>query len=312
MTQNTNDVINYYANLLALQYVGKPRAYANVQTKVTPVTMPQTTTEDITFELIPDSGAFTLFYGATESASINWNDSFGTIQSILQAISGLGSISVTGSIASGTLTVTFTGVTPPALVLTLGANTLLSSGSPVIPLITETDVLLPIAVQDAFNLIGPNPAQGVQLDVIGKYVGVARTNRGFTTQITLDDTDFMTLIQVATVENNAGSSTATIVGLLNQFFPQQIFLFDHQNMEFDYYISTVIGSQDLIQVFITEGLLPKPMAVRIRVIIYAPILNMFFGFRTYEAPAFNVTPFNSYSSYILTWPWLTYKDAITI
>jgi hypothetical protein len=306
---NTIEIINYYANLLILQYIGKARAYATIQTVVTPIIMPQVTTQTIVFSPVPTSGAFTLFYGANETASINWNDSALTIQGILQALSGLSAVTVSGSIASGLLTVTFTGVTPPATLLVLGANTL----SPVTtPIITEIDVTLPIAVQNAFNITGSNPAQGVQLDVIGKYVGVTRTAQGFTSQITLDDADFRSLIKLATVENNAGSSTAEIVKILNDFFPAEVFLFDRQTMEFDYFISTAVGSQDFIQIVIAESQLPKPMAVRIRLIIYAPVINMFFGFRTYEMPAFNVTPFNDYTTYHLDYPWLSYKNAIII
>lgn len=308
---NTNELIDYYANLLALQYVGKPKAYATIQTLVTPVVMPQTTTETISFSLVPDAGTYKLKYSTAPTATLNWNDTATTIQTALRAISGLSSITVTGAIG-GPFLVTFTGVTPPALVLTVIANTLTSSGSPVVVTVTETDVTLPIAIQNAFNVTGPNPAIGVQLDVIGIYVGVTRTSQGFTTQITLDDADFTSLIQIATIENNAGSSTAEIVALLNQFFPQQLFLFDRQRMEFDYYIAESVGSEDLLQVFIVEGKLPRPMAVRIRLIIYAPIINMFFGFRTYPMAAYNVTPFNSYQNYITTWPWLSYANAIII
>lgn len=305
---NTYELCQYYAKLLVLQYIGKPKAYATVLTQVTPAVLPQTSTQTIVFSPAPSSGAFTLVYDTTATASINWNDSVSIVQTKLQAITALAAVTVTGSIADGLL-VTFTGVNPPALILTVGTNTI-DSGAPVI---TETDVTLPISVQNGFNILaGTDIAQGVQLDVIGKYVGVSRTSAGFTTQITLDDSDFTSLIQIATVENSAGSSTADIVGLLNQFFPNQIFLFDRQTMEFDYYISQGVGSFDLIQVFITEGLLPKPMGVRIRLIIYAPVINTFFGYRTYQAPAYNASPFNSYTDYHTDYPWLSYVDAIII
>jgi len=309
---NTNELVNYYANLLVLQYLGKPKAYATIQTLVTPVVMPQVTTQEIAFLPVPDAGAFTLVYGLLSTASIAWNASTPTIQSALQAVTGLGAVTVAGSIASGTLVVTFTGVAPVAAILTVGVNTLTNTSNPVVPVVTETDETLPIAVQNAFNVIAPDLAVGVQLDVIGKYVGASRTNQGFTQQITLSDGDYTTLIQISIIENNAGSSTAEIVGLLNQFFPAEIFLFDRKDMTFDYYITTAIGSQDLLQVFITEGKLPRPMGVRIRLIIYAPIVSTFFGFRTYQAPGYNVTPFNSYAAYVLTWPFLSYVNAIII
>jgi Protein of unknown function (DUF2612) len=207
----TIDLINYYANLLILQYLGKSKAYATIQTLVTPVVMDQ----------------------------------------------------------------------------------------------------LPTQVQNAFNLTGSTPAQGVQLDVLGKYAGVSRNGYGFNgTAITLSDADFVTLIQMAIIRNSAGSSLSTIQALLAQFFPCEVLVFDYQNMQMSYLISSSIGSQNLVQLFITEGLLPKPMAVSLGLPIYAPVITMFFGFRTYSLVAFNSEPFNTYSSYQTNWPWLSYANAI--
>lgn len=303
---NTNDLISYYANLLIIQYIEQQRAYAMIQTVVNPVVMPQVSIQTIFFSPVPSSGAFTLVYDGNVTPSINWNDSAATIQGYVQALPGLSQTTIVGSIASG-LMATFTGVIPPALIFSVGVNTL---GSSII--VAEIDETLPLAVQNAFNLLGDNQAVGVQLDTIGKYAGVTRTSRGFTSQITLDDVDFRSLIQIATVQNSAGSSTAEITGLLYQFFPGQIIMIDRQTMEMDYMIASSVGSEELLQVFITEGLLPRPMAVRIRLIIYAPIINRFFGFRTYEAPAFNATPFNTYEDYHMDYPWLDYSNAIII
>lgn len=308
----TTELINYYAELLVLQYRGLPRAFETIKTLATPVVMPQVTIQEIDFSSDPNSGAVTLLYGVTPIV-INWNDTTPTIQAAFQAVSGLSQVTVSGSVATRSLVVTFTGVTPPAAILTVSTNTLSAISGPVTVTIAETDVTLPIAVQNAFNVTGSNPAVGVQLDVIGKYVGVSRTSQGFTTQITLDDHDFTTLIQLAIIQNSAGSSTYEIVKLLNQFFPNEIFMFDRQTMEIDYYISSIVGSQDLVQVFITEGLLPKPMGVRIRTIIYFPDVSIFFGFRSYTAPAFKGTPFNTYADgFNPTWKWLSYADAIIV
>lgn len=308
----TTELIEYYANLLVFQYLTKPKAFETIKTLVTPTVMPQVTVEEIDFSSDPNGGAVTLMYG-TSPIVINWNDSTSTIQANFQAVSGLSLVTVSGTVASKKLVVLFTGVTPPAKILKVGSNTLTSLSGAVTVTVTETDVTLPVAVQNAFNVTGPNPAQGVQLDVIGKYVGVTRTSRGFTTQITLDDHDFTSLIQLAIIQNNAGSSTYEIVKLLNQFFPNQVFMFDHQDMTIDYYVASSIGSQDLVQVFITEGLLPKPMAVRIRALIYFPDVSIFFGFKSYTAPPFKATPFNTYQAgFNPTWKWLSYKDAIIL
>lgn len=173
---------------------------------------------------------------------------------------------------------------------------------------------LPISVQNAFNLVGPDIAVGAQLDTLGKYLGVTRTGYGFDgLSITLDDDDFYTLIQVATVRNSADASLATIQALLARFFPAgAILVFDYQNMQMSYLISSSVGSQNLIQLFVTEGLLPRPLAVSIPLIIFAPIVDTFFGFRTYFLPAVNTSPFNDYSSYETGEPWLSYADAIII
>ena len=81
-------------------------------------------------------------------------------------------------------------------------------------------------------------------------------------------------------------------------------------MTMDYVIGQDVGSFDLIQLFITEGLLPQPMAVRITAIVNPPTAQLF-SFRTYELPNTNGWPFNSYSDYQLTWSFLSYQDLIT-
>lgn len=208
------DLINYYANLLILQYLGKPKAYATVQTQVTPVIMNQ----------------------------------------------------------------------------------------------------LPVSVMNAFNLIaGTDLATGVQLDVLGKYAGVTRSGNGFSGPITLDDDDFVVLIRLAIITNSSGSSLAQIQALLNTFLPDEILVFDYANMQMSYLISSGIGSQDLIQLFVTEGLLPKPMGVGLSIAV-APIITTFFGFQSYAVPippgVVHNSPFNSYSDYETDRPWLTYADAV--
>lgn len=309
---NTIQIIQYYANLLILQYLQKPKAYAMIQALVTPVIMPQTSTQEISFSGISASGAFELQYGLTSTSSINWNAPISTIQSDLRAISGLGSVAVSGSMASQSVVVTFTGVTAPAQLLTVPVNTLETSGSVIVQAsVTETDVVLPIAVQNAYNLTGPSLAAGVQLDVIGKYTGVSRYGYGLQGQaIQLDDADFLSLIQFAILTNNAGSSLAVIQSLINQFFPGNLFVFDYRDMHMSYMIDSSIGTPNFAQMVVTSGLLPKPMGVQLATIVYAPDISHFFGFRTYLIDTANNTPFNSYTSYQTNRPWLSYKDAL--
>jgi len=176
---------------------------------------------------------------------------------------------------------------------------------------------LPVAVQNAFNLIdGTGTAIGKQLDTLGKYAGVIRSGNGFSGPIVLDDSDFLTLIQIAILTNSAGSSLATIQNLLAEFFPDEILVFDYQNMQMSYLISSTIGSQDLAQLVVTEGLLPKPMGVSLATVIYAPVITDFFGMTdarlyelTHEIQA-NATPFNDAADYQMDWPWMDARYAI--
>lgn len=310
----TIDLVKYYANLLILQYVGKAKNFAAIQTLATPVVMPQVSVQVFTFSAVAASGTIIFDYTGDATAAINWNDSSATIQTKLQAVTGLGSVTVSGDIISGAFTVTLTGVSAPAELLTVVTNTLSDSNSDAVPVeIEEIDETLPLAVQGAFNITGSSPARGVQLNVLGKYAGVTRTGNGFNGPITLNDSDFISLIKLAILKNNSGSSLAEIQTLINNFFAGEILVFDYKDMTMSYLVSSTLGSQDFIQLAIVEGLLPRPMAVAIRIVIFAPIINAFFAFRTYGAPAAPFTRgFNNYSSYQTDWPWLTYADAVII
>lgn len=170
---------------------------------------------------------------------------------------------------------------------------------------------VPQQVEDAFNLPG---AVGVQLDTVGKYAGVTRSGLGpAAVPIILDDADFTRLIQAAIVRNTSTASLARIQALLHQYFPNEIFVFDHLTMRLSYYVNSTSVDLDLATLFVTKGLLPRPLGVGISSVIYAPlvILTTFFGLRTYEAPApAGVSPLNNYTSYHTDYPFLTYSDRL--
>lgn len=168
---------------------------------------------------------------------------------------------------------------------------------------------LPVTVQNSFNL---ETAAGVQLDVLGKYAGVSRNGYDFSGPITLDDSDFRSLIKLAIVKNGTGSSLADIQNLLFIFFPGSFLVFDYKNMHMSYIFDSAFGSRPLAEMFVRNGLLPKPMGVLLGALIYAPNITNFFGFRTYELPGFNVTGFNHYDGYTTDTPWLKYSDAIVV
>lgn len=306
------EIVEIYEGLLIMQYLNKPQATGFISTIVSPAIIPQTSKQAIVFSAAPTAGTFTLSYNENSSAAINWNDSAATIQGKLQAVTGLSAVTVVGTISALSLTVTMTGVPAPALPLVLVANSLVDSAVPVTVAILETDETLPLAVMNGFNLIsGTTIATGVQLDVLGQYAGVTRSGLSISggSAITLDDADFYQLIQMAIIKNSSGSSLATIQNFINLFFPGVIYVFDNQDMTMTYVISAGGVSNDLLQLFISENLLPSPMAVRTDEIYYVPSANLF-SFRTYELPSTIGSPFNTYADYQMDFPWLSYQDLV--
>jgi hypothetical protein len=91
--------------------------------------------------------------------------------------------------------------------------------------------LLPVDVRDAYDL---DSAQGVQLDVLGKYQGVTRSGNTFQGPYSLSDTEFRTLIRIAIVLNASDGTLYSIKNLLNTYFPGVILLFDHEQMRISY------------------------------------------------------------------------------
>lgn len=169
---------------------------------------------------------------------------------------------------------------------------------------------LPDEVQNAYNI---DTAVGVQLDIVGIYAGVVRLSYlSDGTPINLNDVDFRQLIRMAVLRNNSGSSLFDIQFLLNEFFPSQVFAFDNANMSMSYLIDSSVGSLELVQSFILQDLLPKPMAVALASIIFLPEIDNLYGFRTYEAPGVNISPMNSYAVYEMDRPWLSYTDTIVL
>lgn len=80
-------------------------------------------TQIATLSGVAVSGTFKFSYNGNATADINWNDSAGNIQTKLQAVSGLSTATVTGSIASQTLTIVL-GVESALSFLTVTNNSL--------------------------------------------------------------------------------------------------------------------------------------------------------------------------------------------
>ena len=168
---------------------------------------------------------------------------------------------------------------------------------------------LPNQLLNAFDL---ETAVGVQLDAIGKYVGVVRKGQTFTDIITLNDADFRSLIKIGIAKNNSKSSLYDIQELINRFFGSTLLVFDYQNMSMSYLFDAAIGSVDLAEMFVVNNLLPKPMGVQLGSLIYSNDIVSFFGGRTYLLPPTNNTGFNTYGAYSTSSPWLSYNNAIIV
>lgn len=163
---------------------------------------------------------------------------------------------------------------------------------------------LPLAVQDAFSL---EESEGVQLNVVGKYIGVSRTAIGPNGPISLDDDQYRKLIKMVLIKNKNESSLAAIQELFDAFLPDQVRIVDNQNMSLQYIIREDIGDTDFQYVLVNGGYLPVPMGVGLTVTFVPDFDITYFGFRDYDFPAAGLAPFNNYNFYVETYPWITYE-----
>lgn len=310
-----SELNQYYANLLILQYIGQPDAYATIEALSNIAVMPQCTQEVLSFSGVAASGAFVLNYNGVATASLSWNSTVAQIQAALNAITGLSTVVVSGSIASKSLAVLFSQVDAPANALTVTSNTLATSGAVAItvaittPYVGDASNTLPLGLQLAFSI---GTAVGPQLDIIGKYAGVSRNGNNFSGPVTLDDSDFTQLIKIAIVQNSSGSALADIQNLLFLFFPGVITVFDYADMSMDYFFDASIGSNTLAEFFVMGGHLPKPMGVQLGTLVYASPINNFFGGRTMLVPPHGTHGFNTMAVYNTGCPWLQMADGISI
>lgn len=391
----TLQLIQYYVNLLIIQYLNLSRASATIAADVAPAIMPLVTQEGLIFTPNPTSGTFVLAYKGVNSGTINWNDNSAAIQAAIRQIPALKNITVSGSISTSVI-ITFSGgvgfpvlftvfsnslvngvtptvisigyVTPFSLafssvptsgdysfdfngntsgitipynanaatvqanlianfpqlngisvvgnttdgfiiygttnLLTTGTNTLLNGANAVSLTLSAVDETLPIAVQNCFAL---DYAVGKQLDILGKYIGVTRSANTRIGYVTLNDTDYLTFLKFAIVQNNSGSSMADIEFNMNLIFPGQFLIFDYKSMYMSYVLSSTLGSSSFFAILVQENLLPRPMAVGVSVIV-TPIVANFFGFNSQFRPHVNNKPFNRYSAFDTTWRFLSYAN----
>lgn len=162
---------------------------------------------------------------------------------------------------------------------------------------------LPGLVQNGFDI---NLSAGMQLDVLGKYIGVNRHVYTPSGPVTLTDNDYRTLLKLVLIKNNSGSSLFAIQALLAQNFPNLIKISDTGSMNLNYTISQQVGTPDLLAVLISGIYLPKPMGVGSVVVTVPSFTANYFGFRTYASAGSGISPFNLYGFYNETYTWFSY------
>lgn len=169
--------------------------------------------------------------------------------------------------------------------------------------------LLPLQINSAFSI---DNSVGAQLDTLGVYAGVTRSASVDGVVISLNDTDFRSLIKMSIAKNTYFSSLYDIQNLINTFFPDVLYVFDFKNMAIGYFLDTSAGTEDFAKLVIANNLLPKPMGVRIASLIYSSNIDSFYGFISYEVPyQVNTFGMNDYNDYVETVPWLDYNDSIS-
>ena len=162
---------------------------------------------------------------------------------------------------------------------------------------------VPLDIQEAFDL---ETAVGVNLDILGDYVGASRFGYVNNVRVELNDSDYRTLLKMVIISNNAGSSLFDIQSLISANFPNSITISDSQAMTMSYVLAETLGTPDLLEILINSGYLLRPMGVQISVTIVPSLDIKYFGFRDYNTMPTDISPFNSYVFYQITFPWLTY------
>ncbi len=132
---------------------------------------------------------------------------------------------------------------------------------------------LVIAVGNAYDI---DTAVGVQLDVLGAYIGVSRIATG----TPLSDSDYRAILSVTIAKNNGNASLKSLDDIAEAAFTIPYLFFDTLDMILWYVFET--ADQSAVEDAIALGLLPKPAAVGLSVGFTADI-DIIFGYGDYDA-----------------------------
>lgn len=147
------------------------------------------------------------------------------------------------------------------------------------------------AVRDGFSL---KTATGVQLDILGKYLGTDRYYINTSGALTaLNDQEFSLLLQLKAIANNSNCSHESIDNALFDFFGTQIRAESTGNMEMTFFIPA--GATPVMIASLQKDCLPRPMGVGVRYVVVQT--SPMFGFVTYQNQyAYYKTGFRTYDN----------------
>lgn len=181
-------------------------------------------------------------------------------------------------------------------------------GSPVTVLDPDAAPILPLAIIPAFDIA---TAVGQQLEFIAEGIGAVNSGLNLSGQfVTLNDTNYRLLLQAVQGRNFMVATTESIQAFIALFFSGILRVKDELNMRMSYQLLVPIGSLPWVELFITQGFLPRPLGVEMSLSIN-PV--SFFGCISYLEPIPNawVKPACTYSAPVTSsTPVLLYSDGI--
>jgi hypothetical protein len=168
---------------------------------------------------------------------------------------------------------------------------------------------LPQKVADGFDI---ETAVGKQLDILGKYIGFDRNVKLLlpeTGSLVLDDDEYRQLLKLKIITNNTRATTSDIKTGLFNLFPTQIRLYDNRDMTYTYFINN--SFPNMMNVIVSEELLPLPQGVGYKLIVVQKDITKFFGFSHYDGINNNPNGFSRYKTGFKN-SFLRYKDRFTV
>lgn len=122
-------------------------------------------------------------------------------------------------------------------------------------------------VEGGFNI---ETAVGVQLDILGKYIGYQRDT------LSTSDTDYRRYLTFKIIQNSINHSLSSIDELLYQYFPDEIYI-DRDTGKMWIYYAFVDQDVAFVINLLNKGLIPKPAGVGLINIIQSSNPFVFYG-----------------------------------